>query len=406
MDLMNYLMQQQMNQNPPQMENPALMNYRQQAQQMQQQNVQSEHAGGQMSNPLQMGAQLAMKTARHSAGLPDERQQAKEQFGRGMIAFGQAMSHPYRDKFSAMNQALGHGINASLQQRDMHDQMNAQMYAEAIRQKEQEREFERKIQEDHRKVEEAELDRALRREQLAQQMTMHEQEVGEQRRAHDMMNNYRSHSLGMKHGNETSIEREGAIKGLYGVEYIPVDPKDNDWKKIVNKEKSSLVPNKRAIESIKGMKEIFNKYPDIGSSFLNIIEEDQKGGPSWMTQLMRKAANEEERSAIHLLKKLSADIQLDTVMGMPGQKGTDIMKRAVQAASPTGILTKKAFDDVSNIWLKRADENIKKIKIMEDAQKRGMMPLFSTMEEEIESYQGSSDLSHMSDEELERIASQ
>jgi hypothetical protein len=142
-----------------------------------------------------------------------------------------------------------------------------------------------------------------------------------------------------------------------------------------------------------------------------IENEEGKTENSFWNILMRQFASNEELSAIQELKKLSNDLNLSTVMGLPGRSGTDIMKRAIKAASPSGRLTYDAFSKIADSWTKRAQENIQRAKIIEDSLTRGMYPKnidsvslsLPIQDQENSDINPQSDLSQLSTEELLKL---
>jgi hypothetical protein len=397
---------------------PSIRSYWLQTQQAKQQEAQQEQPGGNMAHPFQSGVSLAMQAARQSLGSVDPEQQRRNALGRGIISFGQAMGQPSENRLAGINQALGSGINSYLQERNAQEQqeqqMNAMLYAEAVRQKELE-------MAQMRKEEEAELDRELKREELAQRMTMHEQELGESRRAHDLAHRDRSslmqlrNSLGKQEQIPEEISEEN--EGLYGVQYTPFTSKKqkDEFDKEAAKEKKTLDVNKRLIHSTTEMDKIFDKYPDISSSFLNYLVVKGKDSPSYWQMILRNSPliDKEKLNAIEKLKKLSADVKFDIISGLAGSKATDRMKQIVDEATASGMNQSETAKYVNDYMRKLGKENIKKIEIYEEAQKRKMMPLFTTMEEEGSNQElspqlpeMSDDIGQLSDEELERIANQ
>lgn len=147
----------------------------------------------------------------------------------------------------------------------------------------------------------------------------------------------------------------------------------DEWQKTAVKEISQIPINERAIGTVQEMKEVFNAYPEIGSSFLNLIVNDGNIN-GWFNTISRRFANQGELAAAEKLKKLSNDLNLSTVMGIQGKAATDILKQAIAAASPSGRLTKEAFNSIAESWENRAEHNIKRAQLIEDSLSRGMYP--------------------------------
>jgi hypothetical protein len=129
-----------------------------------------------------------------------------------------------------------------------------------------------------------------------------------------------------------------------------------DYGKMVNKAVSQIPVNENAIKSVNAMREVFERNPDIGSSFIHMLDSGDEN--SWGTWLRKKFVSEQERADMEILKKASSDLNLSTVLSVPGKSATDLLKQTIKSASPTGTLTKQAFDKIANEWEQRALENI------------------------------------------------
>lgn len=381
--------------------NPSLQEY---LMQIQNEATQNEEASPPApSNPFNSGIQRAIDAARLSLGLPSPDEQKQEALGAGIIKFGQALGQPYESNWEAVNQGLGAGINSYMQQRSQQAQMNANLYLEAIRQQEAQRQFE---------------------EQQRQHDLMNQYHVGsleEQRRAHEAQQKHHEGSLALQK-EELNLKRQAlnsrniarieaeSMPSPMGTDEVPLMAMGkkfaDDWGKVAAKEISQVPINQRTIETVNNMRNIFEKYPDIGSSFLNMVEnEEGKSDNTWWNLLTRQFVSDEKLTAIQQLKKLTNDLNLSTVMGLPGRSGTDIMKRAIKAAAPSGRLTYDAFNNIADSWSKRAEENINRAKTIEDSLSRGMYPK-NLNEINVSNIQKPSipqDLSQMSTDELLKL---
>jgi hypothetical protein len=132
----------------------------------------------------------------------------------------------------------------------------------------------------------------------------------------------------------------------------------SDYQKTVNKSISQIPINNDAIQTIKEMRKIFDQYPNIGRSFVNMLDTQDDNGFLTLLKKNNPFISDAEAAAMQMLKKYSADLNLSTVLSVPGKSATDLLKQAINAASPSGKLTKEAFDKVSDSWEKRAKENI------------------------------------------------
>lgn len=146
----------------------------------------------------------------------------------------------------------------------------------------------------------------------------------------------------------------------------------SDYGKIVNKAISQIPTNENSIKAIHKMREVFEKYPNIGESWINMLNngDDEETWGKWIS---KKINSREERAAMEILKKESSDLNLSTVLSVPGKSATDLLKRAIQSSSPTGTMTKEAFDTVANEWEERAINNIDMARAQAQARSQGRM---------------------------------
>lgn len=392
--------------------NPALANYMMQVQQQKQ--AQAQQPEGENAHPFQSGISMAMQAARQSMGIPSPENQHQNSVSNAFMAIGDEMMRPHENRLSGFINPISAGIKAygqsQQEQGAQEQQMNAMLYAEAIRQKEKEMAHQQR-------AEEGSLDRELRREQLAQQMTMHQDELGETRRAHDLAHQDRADMIGIRQKN---LEDRYGISGLIDNMNPSENKKEvslnslnktfvNEWSKDVRKEISQIPAHEKVIGTIDKMGEIFKKYPNVGASFLNLLEDGGKSEGGALNYLSRMFVDKNELTAIQQLKKLSSDLNLSMIKAFPGKAVTDIMKRTIRDAAPSGKLTYDAFKAISEDWKNESQHNIERARQNQDAITRGVYPVIETYEKNEISPQmqeNSIDLGSLSDEELERIANQ
>ena len=359
------------------------------------------------SNPFANGVNNALEATRQSMGILSREAQEQQALMMGILSYGKAMGQPSPGgHLEGINNSLGAGIDAYLQQRSQQAQMNANVYLESVRQQEALRAHQ------------------LREKQLNQQAILEGYSLQEQRRAHDLTNQHHIGTLDL-HREELNLKKRRLSRFLAaqavnssvspsGINEVPLQKMGkqfaNDWGKLVVKEISQIPINQRTVSTVQEMKDIFEKYPNIGSSFLNMIDnEEGKTENSFWNMLAKKVVNDDELSAVQQLKKLSNDLTLSTVKGLSGTSATDIMKKAVKASSPSGRLTHDSFNKIADSWSKRANENIRHAKLIENSLSRGMYPMSGEVEinpsplsSERSSIEGN-DLSQLSDEELLKL---
>jgi hypothetical protein len=128
----------------------------------------------------------------------------------------------------------------------------------------------------------------------------------------------------------------------------------SEYQKKVYKEIDAIPKNNQALEAIETMREVFERNPNIGTSMINMLDNPD-GTDSWWNIFGRKLSGD-DLSDMEILKKATNDLNLDTILGISGKAATDLLKKAVQAASPSGKLTKKGFDVNADKWEKKARE--------------------------------------------------
>lgn len=146
----------------------------------------------------------------------------------------------------------------------------------------------------------------------------------------------------------------------------------SDYGKGVNKAVLNIPVNERAIQSVNDMRAVFQRNPNIGESWVNMLSSGDDED-TWGRYIAKKFTSRQELADMQLLKKASADLNLSTVLSVPGKSATDLLKQAINASSPTGFLTKKAFDQVANSWEERAMSNITYAQAQAQARAQGKM---------------------------------
>jgi len=145
-----------------------------------------------------------------------------------------------------------------------------------------------------------------------------------------------------------------------------------DYGKSVNKAVAQIGVNENALGSIKTMRDIFNRNPNIGESFVNMLSsgEDEDTWGRWVS---KHFVSRQERADMEILKKAAGDLNLSTVLSVPGKSATDLLKQTIKSAAPTGTLTKQGFDKIANEWETRASSNIEMARAQAKARASGKM---------------------------------
>jgi hypothetical protein len=309
-------------------------------------------------SPILNGTQSAIQAANNS--LEMDRQQQQRAFGHAMLALGSNMSRPgygsgLGGTLAALNASIMPAVNAYTTEEQRIAQRNAYLQDKAIKQREmQERVALNMLELQQREKEQEEL-RKHREAQFAEQkayrnkyLNLHEKQL--QRKLDEI--------------HPEQQEQISSSKGAVPLSSLPKKFREN-FETTASEYVKNVPFNHRALEAIAEMKTIFEQYPDIGTSFLHVINDEND--VSWRNQIMRELSDPNKLAAVDILKKLSADLNLDVIMGQKGRNTTDMLKKAIQQAAPHGKLTTKGFEKISDIWEKRAQDNIRKANVYEKA---------------------------------------
>jgi len=327
-------------------------------------------------NPLESGTQSGIYAAKQSLNMDE--QEKKRAFGKAAMAFGRSVTQPgygtgFAGTLNAINQSLGSAFQAYEGEEDKIAQRNAVIQDQMQRQ--------------------AHLQKQLHQQALIQSMKAHqrerEQETLQKHREAKLAETqgYHRGRLGMEERKLGQRGQIGAdIAGMDVSEGIPLSslPKktQSDFGKMVLDSKKQIPAYKNVIETVNEMEGIFADHPNIGDSFVHMIEghEDTLKG-----RIARQFTDKKTLTAIQRLKKLAADLNLETVKGFAGKTATDILKREIKAAAPNGVLTHDAFQAIADKVKKRAEQNIGEAVKYENSWKKGYIPLEQEGMEEEES---------------------
>lgn len=178
---------------------------------------------------------------------------------------------------------------------------------------------------------------------------------------------------GVKGGNSSQGEPE--TLDIDGTQYRVGDLSQleksarSHYQKKVNDSLDSIPKNNQALEAIETMREVFDRNPNIGTSFINMLDNPDGIDSGWNI-IARKLAGQ-DLTDMEILKKATNDLNLDTILGITGKAATDLLKRAVQAASPSGKLTKGGFDKNAKTWENKARTNNRLITARYEAMLKG-----------------------------------
>lgn len=297
-------------------------------------------------SPLIRGAQ----SARQAVTLNDEQQ--RRAIGMAMMRFFSNMSKPsYRDR-SGFNGALSRAnesfLPAAEEYWQQHDQSMAQNQEEA-----QIRAAEMRRAED--------IERANQKE--AMQQDRWEREFEETQRAHKanedyrIMDRFRGGKLSAAERKE--LKKEENIERAAARNAISFDTYTNSElgaeQKRLNEEIKSAGRYQETLRTIKKMKDIFQEDPKIGSAWYQII--DSNDDPNVWEQIKRLFVRKKDLARLEKLRKYGANLNLDLVMGMKGQRATDLLKKFMKATNPGSNFTSEGaislLNDIENVTTKK-----------------------------------------------------
>ncbi len=184
--------------------------------------------------------------------------------------------------------------------------------------------------------------------------------IGQTKKSSQMINNNSGNNFEFNGNTYDTVPLNNLEKG-----------EKTDYGKTVNKSVSQIPINEQALRSINIMREIFEKNPNIGSAFVNMLDSEDEN--SFSTWIGKNLMSKQEQADMEILKKASGDLNLSTVLSVPGKSATDLLKRTIKAASPTGKLTKIGFDKIADEWEQRAYANIEMAKAQAKGREQGKM---------------------------------
>jgi hypothetical protein len=116
--------------------------------------------------------------------------------------------------------------------------------------------------------------------------------------------------------------------------------------------------NQQGIKTIQEMSKIFADHPDIGQSFIQLLDTKEDNILTTFGKRYAESKHPGLLTAMQQLRKLASDLSLDVILSVPGKTATDVFKQTVKDAAPNGKLTKEAFESIAQNWITKATNNI------------------------------------------------
>jgi hypothetical protein len=116
--------------------------------------------------------------------------------------------------------------------------------------------------------------------------------------------------------------------------------------------------NQQGIKTIQEMAKIFADHPDIGQSFIQLLDTKEDNILTTFGKRYAESKHPGLLTAMQQLRKLASDLSLDVILSVPGKTATDVFKQTVKDAAPNGKLTKEAFGSIAQNWITKATNNI------------------------------------------------
>jgi hypothetical protein len=358
--------------------NPNMLMYMQQQPQASHRGAPEETA----ATPFSAGALAAIKSAKQSLGMDEEEQ--RRAMGLSIAKFFSGMAQPgYGPGIEGTLGAAASNIAPALEAYQGEENRVAGLNSALLKQhtdygieqqKMRQQAAERALMQAHRDAKQTETQR-------------HNQAM---ERKNDALLQMKAVTAGMKGSKlQKDAEKQERIEKLLSECEIPIETLEPsaraDVQKKAHKANEDVPVNERALKNIEKMRAIFKVYPDIGSSFLQVLDTSPLKAPGLMTQLARKFADPKKVAAIQKLKKYADDLNLQTILDAPGKTATNIFKESVARASPNGILDERAFNDISASWEDKIHTNLEKAKIYKESLKKRVVPDFSRIKERMSS---------------------
>lgn len=322
-------------------------------------------AGG---NPIAEGTQSGIQAARSSMGM--DAAQAARARGMAFMTMGNHLAQPgHGPGFGGALKAFNTGFLPS---------------AKAYRGEEQQAEAQNAYIMQQMQLEQ------LRRQQMQHQERMAEAKLAQRAEEQAALQAHRAAQLGEMRGYHQGklgleerklAEKEGIIPGTENMPGIPLRSLTPGARtaehKVFNENQTAIKKNENSLKILQEMKKIFNKYPDIGDSYVHLLNDN-----TVMGKTARSLMNKDKLTAIQELNKLGNDLIFEKIKGMPAKGINIFLEKKIGESVASGNSTKDAADFVIDHMMDVTNKGIKESKNYVNSYKKGYIPI--APEEEIE----------------------
>lgn len=129
--------------------------------------------------------------------------------------------------------------------------------------------------------------------------------------------------------------------------------------KDIKLERDKLKGAEEANLALEEMEKIFEKYPNISTSFAKWAES---GDDSIASAFLRRMSNQDERAALLDLEKHAGKLNVGTIEQFKGIRPTDVLKKLLVSTNPGSKFTAKAFKPIKEGYVKENNHQIDRSK--------------------------------------------
>lgn len=313
-------------------------------------------------NPFDKGSIAAIRAAKQSLGLTEE--EKREAMGTAIMQFFANMSQPGgQPGFAGSLQKITQSLNPAMQAYDQYKagitNQNMMLAGELANR-----------QADYRKAQQQAMENALNR-----------QDTVEYRKASLALQKLQNEQMTPYQRAHLALERE-KLKNDYmmggQIDEMPFSQMDKEEKKIafddINKARRNMPVYKTNIRNLQKMQEIFDKNPNIGTSYVQLLNDNSKDNfPTKLIKLWgKKLINKQDLDDMTELNKYAADLNLGVIKDYPAKTGTDVLKAMISKANPDGSIPKGAFDAITKDLIARNEHNKNYVMKALEGRKRGI----------------------------------
>ena len=314
-------------------------------------------------NPIEEGTMTGIHAAKQSAGM-DDAQRARAR-GMAFMTLGHHLAQP---------QGYGKGATGTLGALATGILPAAQAYRGEQQQSEAQNAY---------MMQQAQMEQ-MKRAQLAQQERMAEAKMAQRAQEQEALQAHRAAQLGETRGyhqgrlgleERKMAEKAGiapeAMAEMPGIPLASLTPGARTAEHKTYKEHDTAIKkNEHSIHILNEMKKIFDKHPDIGDSYVHLLNDE-----SYIGKTQRSLMNKDKLTAIQKLNKLGNELIFEKIKGVPAKGLNQFLEKKIGQSVASGESTKDAADFVIKEMINEAKNVIGDSKNYVQSYKKGFIPV-------------------------------